>query len=144
MRLGTDEVMGTEKSQASAADFTTYSEVLANPSGDNWTLEDVDDLQVINLLHSSDASAAALSQTSVVVTYYEGVVVTATGVASGEHEVEVAMDSPFLSMGIDATSDPITPVSDNLVMNAPLWQTCLLYTSPSPRDRQRSRMPSSA
>ena len=25
-----------------------------------------------------------------------------------------------------------------------LWRTCLLYTSPSPRDRTRSRMPSSA
>ena len=25
-----------------------------------------------------------------------------------------------------------------------LWCTCLLYTSPSPRDRTRSRMPSSA
>ena len=24
------------------------------------------------------------------------------------------------------------------------WKTCLLYTSPSPRDRTRSRMPSSA
>ena len=24
------------------------------------------------------------------------------------------------------------------------WHTCLLYTSPSPRDRTRSRMPSSA
>ena len=24
------------------------------------------------------------------------------------------------------------------------YRTCLLYTSPSPRDRQRSRMPSSA
>ena len=27
---------------------------------------------------------------------------------------------------------------------APLPQNCLLYTSPSPRDRQKSRMPSSA
>ena len=26
----------------------------------------------------------------------------------------------------------------------PLFETCLLYTSPSPRDRQKSRMPSSA
>ena len=26
----------------------------------------------------------------------------------------------------------------------PLWTICLLYTSPSPRDRTRSRMPSSA
>ena len=25
-----------------------------------------------------------------------------------------------------------------------LYNTCLLYTSPSPRDRQKSRMPSSA
>ena len=25
-----------------------------------------------------------------------------------------------------------------------LWEICLLYTSPSPRDRTRSRMPSSA
>ena len=24
------------------------------------------------------------------------------------------------------------------------WDVCLLYTSPSPRDRQKSRMPSSA
>ena len=28
--------------------------------------------------------------------------------------------------------------------NAALIQSCLLYTSPSPRDRTRSRMPSSA
>ena len=26
----------------------------------------------------------------------------------------------------------------------PEYKTCLLYTSPSPRDRQKSRMPSSA
>ena len=33
----------------------------------------------------------------------------------------------------------------NLVRTAPeLWGYCLLYTSPSPRDRTRSRMPSSA
>ena len=31
-----------------------------------------------------------------------------------------------------------------LVMNQTDPQTCLLYTSPSPRDRTRSRMPSSA
>ena len=39
--------------------------------------------------------------------------------------------------GATATSPPVVSagVSDN---------TCLLYTSPSPRDRQKSRMPSSA
>ena len=31
---------------------------------------------------------------------------------------------------------------DKLIMFS--WYTCLLYTSPSPRDRQKSRMPSSA
>ena len=33
------------------------------------------------------------------------------------------------------------PVADQLIGNA---YSCLLYTSPSPRDRQKSRMPSSA
>jgi len=47
--------------------------------------------------------------------------VAAAGVASGEHTVPTSIDSPFLSLGVDATS-PITPVSDNLTMNAPLWQ----------------------
>ena len=31
-----------------------------------------------------------------------------------------------------------------LVSEAAGWHICLLYTSPSPRDRQKSRMPSSA
>ena len=33
-------------------------------------------------------------------------------------------------------------VSEGKAMD--MMQTCLLYTSPSPRDRQKSRMPSSA
>ena len=40
------------------------------------------------------------------------------------------------------------PISDAARMRADTWSasqwTCLLYTSPSPRDRQKSRMPSSA
>ena len=32
----------------------------------------------------------------------------------------------------------------NYISGTELWFTCLLYTSPSPRDRQKSRMPSSA
>ena len=34
--------------------------------------------------------------------------------------------------------------SDNMTKKVILPNTCLLYTSPSPRDRQKSRMPSSA
>ena len=35
---------------------------------------------------------------------------------------------------------------DTVALDEPLveLETCLLYTSPSPRDRQKSRMPSSA
>ena len=44
-----------------------------------------------------------------------------------------------IRLGIDARK------SDQAVRGAPrtAW-SCLLYTSPSPRDRQKSRMPSSA
>ena len=34
--------------------------------------------------------------------------------------------------------------SPRMILQKSLQQYCLLYTSPSPRDRQRSRMPSSA
>ena len=37
-----------------------------------------------------------------------------------------------------------TAVADNDGARVVLLRTCLLYTSPSPRDRQKSRMPSSA
>ena len=42
--------------------------------------------------------------------------------------------------------DPEGPTPDDIVMDDGVaWnQTCLLYTSPSPRDSRRSRMPSSA
>ena len=32
----------------------------------------------------------------------------------------------------------------HLSRNTQIWDVCLLYTSPSPRDREKSRMPSSA
>ena len=36
------------------------------------------------------------------------------------------------------------PTGSDAPLPPHLYQTCLLYTSPSPRDRQKSRMPSSA
>ena len=35
-------------------------------------------------------------------------------------------------------------VTTSLCLHCNVWKCCLLYTSPSPRDRQKSRMPSSA
>ena len=38
---------------------------------------------------------------------------------------------------------PVTPIN-LLLMISEMEGTCLLYTSPSPRDKRQSRMPSSA
>ena len=43
---------------------------------------------------------------------------------------------PIYGVGVTVVVYFLTPYKDNLI--------CLLYTSPSPRDRQKSRMPSSA
>ena len=63
-------------------------------------------------------------------------------------------DSLSYSMGINIAQNlPDTPLNTDLVKegmddfwqkNQPRLNNCLLYTSPSPRDRTRSRMPSSA
>ena len=41
-------------------------------------------------------------------------------------------------------SNPATIMTDPAMADATYIEPCLLYTSPSPRDRTRSRMPSSA
>ena len=40
--------------------------------------------------------------------------------------------------------EPWSKPGDKLIVADDLWKTCLLYTSPSPRDLSTSRMPSSA
>ena len=58
-------------------------------------------------------------------------------------DVRFTNPHPFFSARvIDALSEDIDAVGDM----SEEWelQICLLYTSPSPRDRQKSRMPSSA
>ena len=47
----------------------------------------------------------------------------------------------LLIVGGEACSQEL---ADRLSAGREMWNTCLLYTSPSPRDRQKSRMPSSA
>ena len=39
---------------------------------------------------------------------------------------------------------PLIAILSSLVVGLPLRSSCLLYTSPSPRDQRGSRMPSSA
>ena len=47
------------------------------------------------------------------------------------------------TVGIVSTAAPYNPDKGDQGPGAP-YNACLLYTSPSPRDRTRSRMPSSA
>ena len=54
---------------------------------------------------------------------------------------------PNVLAALDAQSANKVPIWSNLSsdQSAETWfQTCLLYTSPSPRDKRQSRMPSSA
>ena len=50
-------------------------------------------------------------------------------------------DTTFEKNGVALLVDPM---SYQYLVGAEIDYTCLLYTSPSPRDRTRSRMPSSA
>ena len=62
----------------------------------------------------------------------------------GQIETRLGAVAVPMQMTIGAEEN-FTGVVDLIKMKAILWnQACLLYTSPSPRDRTRSRMPSSA
>ena len=58
------------------------------------------------------------------------------------------LESRKLKMGKDREQQEVLPLADEFKklfsMHAPKWTSCLLYTSPSPRDLSTSRMPSSA
>ena len=94
------------------------------------------------------------------------VVVNKAGGAGGEgfldvkasrgnpHKLVITLSNLFttpLGTGIPFNWKDLTPVAMLALDEFVLWvnadtpyKTCLLYTSPSPRDRQKSRMPSSA
>ena len=47
-------------------------------------------------------------------------------------------------MGVDVGQASLTPDEQTVIFKTELFNPCLLYTSPSPRDKRQSRMPSSA
>ena len=66
------------------------------------------------------------------------------GLLPGDYIVQFdAPDSQPVSSTVDFANDDQTDNNDN-GMQQDTDGDCLLYTSPSPRDRQKSRMPSSA
>ena len=63
-------------------------------------------------------------------------VAAGSGAASQVSTVTNSTDGTFYLTFVDSDNDPAADES--------VYTDCLLYTSPSPRDRQKSRMPSSA
>ena len=58
-----------------------------------------------------------------------------------QHDVLVVIDSTFAT---PVNHMPIRDGADLVLHSATKYLSCLLYTSPSPRDKRQSRMPSSA
>ena len=71
-----------------------------------------------------------------------------SGLATGLIHTKFRVPSFIATLGISGIWTGIAFVSSNAtpitISNADIHYLCLLYTSPSPRDRTRSRMPSSA
>ena len=62
-------------------------------------------------------------------------------------EIRTELDELVLALNTPVTAPQYVPIVANewrTCEKTTLVTTCLLYTSPSPRDRTRSRMPSSA
>ena len=69
--------------------------------------------------------------------------------------IQIKNKNSFLCVGLDTDidkipkillneDDPIFSFNKSIIDHTNKYCVCLLYTSPSPRDRQKSRMPSSA
>ena len=77
-----------------------------------------------------------------------GLAYAAASNANGEyHMAAIESDAGGFSprgFSCDATDEAFAPLYRQVIEWESLLEPCLLYTSPSPRDRTRSRMPSSA
>ena len=71
---------------------------------------------------------------------------TVAQILAGPESVAAPRARGFLITGSEDTDSPSTRdgTSPSTTGFSPMAYDCLLYTSPSPRDRQKSRMPSSA
>ena len=108
------------------ANFERQAEILAEGGVDFFTLEMMNDIEPTLIAYH----AAAKTGLPVIVGF--------NAHTNGAGEIQLGMGHypsgrPLLSEGIQALPDGV-----------PMITICLLYTSPSPRDKRQSRMPSSA
>ena len=86
------------------------------------------------------AITSAGSQPDLVIEQARKFKVKVVGVTKNADQIRAGLPGVQVIDGPKASTE-IAAISCDVVLNA---ITCLLYTSPSPRDRQKSRMPSSA
>ena len=63
---------------------------------------------------------------------------------SAKAEFRLGVDYTMVSNPMPVKQDGVVEVMESFWYGCNACYSCLLYTSPSPRDRQKSRMPSSA
>ena len=92
------------------------------------------------IMVNDEVSVENLLRGIIVASGNDACVALAEGIAGTEAEFAVLMTEKAIEIGMENTN-----FSNSSGINDPNnYSTCLLYTSPSPRDRQKSRMPSSA
>ena len=112
---------------------------------DNYTADDA-----LEVTSSSTENAGGLSISANAMEGSDTIEITGQ-TSKTNQDVTFTVTSPNGNL---VSVDQVSPESSgdfatDILVGGPLWSqdgayTCLLYTSPSPRDRQKSRMPSSA
>ena len=131
-------VVTSDSNTAQAGDTVSYSMTVVNQHQSNVATSPVVGVLLPGGMDFSTSNACSANGRSVTcslqeLTPGESTTVSFTGITSVPGTATV-----IASISAAQTDDVI---SDNEVLYS---ITCLLYTSPSPRDRQKSRMPSSA
>ena len=128
----------------------------ADPDGDLTTLTEingmaVDDGDIINIEDPNNPGVVIGTLEIIDVTTGEFTFTPTDPTFQGEPTFEYTIEDPSgatdtADVTITVTADPDPNANDAPEAGDDLAtaQACLLYTSPSPRDRTRSRMPSSA
>ena len=126
----------------SAQDYTSLlkDRLLSSKSSDGMTIQDIEELTIYD---------QSINRRSGVVHIYavqkhKGIEIFQANIASAFRGEEIVHLGDNLQAGIAARIKNTSPVLTAVQAATKAASVCLLYTSPSPRDRQKSRMPSSA
>ena len=143
-----DEIPATDNNPAVPANLITEDQRIGTV-GNLVVIGSTNRQQVINILKQSLREGIYRNQIVVFRTTYQALQISTGDLIGLQHDgVFTSSVSAYIAeVGVDETqaifilSENVMP-EDNIMYI--IGYSCLLYTSPSPRDRTRSRMPSSA